>query len=204
MIGTVAACACAQGSVGSGTPAAVRGTLRYVEGQVGDATIGPVVVLLEPTDSVAGAARPAQLFGITSATDRFEPAFTAVGVGDYIVFANDGAVSHRFFSADIGPDVQISVGPGSSSEPQLIERIGELRFFCSLHPDENFSVLVTSEPFFGVVDGNGEFFVGPLPGGSYRLSIWSPRLSGPVRTVQVESGRTHVETIWLDPDLIDR
>lgn len=204
MIGTVAIVACAQGSVGSGTPAVVRGTLRFVEGQVGDTAIGPVVVILEPTDPGAVGIRPAQLFEITSTTDRFDPGFTAVGDGDYIVFVNDGAISHRLFSADIGSDIQIPVRPGSSSEPHLIDRTGELRFFCSLHPDENFSVLATDDAFFAVLDENGEYFVGPLPGGSYRLSIWSPRLKGPVRTVEVESGRTVVETIWLDPDLIGR
>jgi hypothetical protein len=207
MMGTIAIAACAQGSAGVSAPplAAVRGKLRFLEkGQLGDTAIGPVVVILEPTDPATLGTRPRQLFRITSTTDRFDPGFTAVGEGDYIVFVNGGAVSHRLFSADIGPDVQIPVSPGGSSEPQLMDRAGELRFFCSLHPDENFSVLVTADDFFAAVDGNGEYFVGPLPGGSYRLSIWSPRLKGPIRTVEVESGRTAVETIWLDPDLIGR
>jgi len=204
LTGAVLLSACALFSSGPPAPptGAVTGTLRFLEGESPDTAIGPVVVLLEPTSPSTTRNRPTQLFRIASSTDRFDPSFTAVADGDFIVFVNLGAVSHRLFSAQLGQDVQIPVSPADSSAPQRVDRTGELRFFCSLHPDESFIVLVTPDVFSAVVDPDGRYYIGPIPDGSYRLSIWSPRLAGPIRTVEVESGRSIVETIWLDPDLI--
>lgn len=201
---TVAVTACAHLSGGGDPPlpSAVSGTLRFLERENADTAIGPVVVMLEPIDRSTTGGRAAELFHVTSSTDHFDPGFTAIAEGDYVVFVNEGSVSHRLFSADLGSDLQIPVGPADSSAPQRIDRAGELAFFCSLHPDENFNVLATADVFFGVVDAEGRFYVGSLPSGSYRMSIWSPRVKGTVRTVEVGSGSTLLETIWLDPDLI--
>jgi plastocyanin len=212
----IAVAACTQPSAvpptppsGIATPSAaptgaVTGTLRFLERESADTAIGPVIVMLEAIDPAIAPSRPTQLFHLASSTEHFDPGFSAVRDGDLIVFVNEGPLSHRFFSAGLGPDVQIPVRPAGSSEPQRLDHTGELRFFCSLHPDENFGVLVTADAFFAAVDRDGRYHVGLLPEGAYRLSIWSPRLQGLIRTVEVESGRTLVETIWLDPDLIRR
>ncbi len=203
LAGTVAIAACAH-TPRVGDSAAVRGSLRFLEREAPAPATGPVVVMLEPADRAVIAARPPQLFEVASSTDRFDPGFSVVAAGDYLTFVNDGPVSHRFFSADLGPDVQIPVGPRASSEALQVDESAEVRFFCSLHPDETFGVLVTSGVFFAVVDAAGRYYVGPVPGGSYRLSIWSPQVKGSIRTIEVQTGRTAVETIWLDPELIGR
>ncbi|MDH3204981.1 MAG: hypothetical protein OEO79_00135 [Gemmatimonadota bacterium] len=203
LIVTIAVAACARSGATLPT-GAVTGTLQFLERQAPDTAIGPVVVMLEPVDPTKARTRPTQQFRVTSGTDNFDPGFVAIGDGDFIVFANEGAVSHRLFSADLGPDLQIPVGPGDSSAPQQINYTGEVQFFCSLHPDENFTILATTGVFFSVLDERRRYYVGPLSDGSYRLSIWSPRLQGPVRTLEVTSGGSSVETIWLDPDLIRR
>jgi len=183
--------------------AGVGGTLHIVERREAPA-IGPVVVLLEPTAGVAPEDRAPRLFTVRSRTDRFDPPFSAMTAGDYVVFANDGGISHRLFSADLDGELQIPVGPTSSSELLRLDREGELRFFCSLHPDEHFSILVTDAVHFDVPDAAGRYYLGPVPEGTYRLSIWTRTLRGPVRTVLIGSGITLEETIWLDPDLIVR
>ena len=182
---------------------ALSGTVSIAEGQPSDSEMGPMVVLLEPIEGAGAPARPTQQFRISSSTDRFDPAFTTVAEGDFIVFANGGAVSHRFFSASLGPDLQIPVGAASSSAPLRMEKTGELRFFCSLHPDETFSVLVTRGAFSAVVDPDGRFYVAPIPEGSYRLSVWSRQAQRSIRTVQVD-GPSVTETIRLDPSPISR
>ena len=211
VICTIASAACAPFTPGQPLPneplrsmGAVRGTLRFVEGQPVDTAMGPVVVaMLEPIDSKRARNRPIQQFRIASRTDRFDPGFTTVAEGDFIVFVNDGAVSHRLFSASLGSDVQIPVSPAGSSPPQRVEERGEHRFFCSLHPDEHFSVLVTADVFSAVVDTDGHFYIAPIPDGSYHLSIWSQRVEVPIRTVQV-AGPSVSEAIVLDPSLIRR
>jgi plastocyanin len=184
----------------AGPIGALSGTLRFTGGQPVDTAMGPVVVMLAPLD-VSVRARPMQQFRIVSRGDRFDPGFTTVAEGDFIVFVNEGAVSHRFFSASLGADVQIPVGPQGSSPPQRVEREGEHRFFCSLHPDEHFNVLVTGDVFTAVVSADGRFYIAPIPEGSYYLSVWGGGVEVPIRTVRVE-GPYVTETIVLDPSLI--
>jgi hypothetical protein len=180
---------------------ALSGTVRVAEGQAGGDRAGPVVVLLEPIGSERSRHRPVQQLTVTSSTSRFDPGFTAIAEGDFLVFVNEGPVSHRLFSAALGSDLQIPVAPASSASPQRIERRGELRFYCALHPDEDFSVLVTGDVFSAVVDPEGRFYIAPIPRGSYRLSIWSREAEVPIRTLEV-TGPSMKETISLDPSWI--
>jgi hypothetical protein len=173
------------------------------EGLAADEGTGPVVVLLEPIGSRRTRNRPVQQLTVTSSTRRFDPGFTAIAEGDFVVFVNEGPVSHRLFSAALGSDLQIPVAPTSSSAPQRIEHKGELRFLCALHPDEDFSLLVTGDVFSAVVDPDGRFYIAPLPRGSYRLSIWGGQTEVPIRTLEV-TGPSMKETISLDPSWIRR
>jgi hypothetical protein len=177
---------------------ALSGIVSAAEGQAVDRATGPVVVMLEPIGSRRERNRPVQQFTLTSSSERFDPGFAAIAEGDFLVFANEGPVSHRLFSAALGSDLHIPVAPSGSSPPQRIERRGELRFFCALHPEENFSVLVTGDVFSAVVDPEGRFYIAPIPRGSYRLSIWSGQAEVPIRTLEV-TGPSMKETISLDP-----
>jgi hypothetical protein len=182
---------------------ALSGTVSVAPGQAADDGDGPVVVMLEPIGSQRVRNRPVQQLTVTSSTQRFDPGFTAIAQGDFLVFVNEGPVSHRLFSAALGSDLQIPVSPAGSSPPQRIERKGELRFFCALHPDEDFSVLVTGDVFSAVVDPEGRFYIAPIPRGSYRLSIWSRQAEVPIRTLEV-TGPSMKESISLDPSWIGR
>jgi len=210
VVSTVLSTACALAGP-AGTPSslapesigALSGTLSFAAGRPYDSEMGPMVVLLEPVEGASMRSRPVQQFRISSSTDRFDPDFTTVAQGDFIVFVNGGAVSHRFFSAALGADLQVPVGAAGSSAPLRIEKTGELRFFCSLHPDETFSVLATGDAFAAVVDPDGRFYIAPVPEGSYRLSVWSRQAQSAIKTVQVD-GPSVTETILLDPSLMSR
>jgi hypothetical protein len=180
---------------------ALSGTVSVAEGQSVDEATGPVVVMLAPVGSGRARNRPVQQFTLTSGSERFDPGFAVIAEGDFLVFANEGPVSHRLFSAALGSDLHIPVAPSGSSPPQRIERRGELRFFCALHPEENFSVLVTGDVFSAVVDAEGRYYIAPIPRGSYRLSIWSGQAEVPIRTLEV-TGPSMMEEISLDPSWI--
>lgn len=186
------------------SPAGVGGTLRFAGRQDAGTAIRPVVVILEPEGSYPGEDRVPRLFTVASSTDRFDPPFSAIAMGDYVVFANDGEISHRLFSADLGAELQIPLGPVSSSDLVRLGKPGEVRFFCSLHPDEHFSVLVMDAAYFDVPDAAGRYYVGPVPEGTYRLSVWTRAQRTPVRTVAVASGSTLDEPIVIDGDLIPK
>ena len=187
---------------GSTPTGGLSGDVRVIQRPGADTTLGPVVVTAEPVSAAAAEARAPRRVLVGSTTDRFDPGFAVLAAGDSVVFVNEGALSHRLFSADLGPDLDVPVSPSASSAPVAIHHRGEARFFCSLHPDESFDLLVTAAAPSSLIDHNGWYDIWPLPDGTYRLSIWTRRVSGPVRIVEVTAGHLSIETIWIDPDLI--
>ncbi len=182
----------------------LSGELRVLLRPGADTTLGPVVVTAEPVLDGAHEDRTPERVLVRSTSDRFDPPLTVVATGDSLVFVNDGSLSHRLFSADLGADLRIPVRPSASSTPFVVEHRGSVRFFCSLHPDESFDVLVTPAAASDRLDDNGWYDIWPLADGRYRLSIWSRRVSGPVRIVEVSAGRLSIEPIWIDAGLLGR
>src|SRR5690349_2093072 len=73
------------------TIGALSGTFRFIEAANSASAIGPVVILLEPVDSGRERNRPVQQFRLTSSSDRFDPGFSIVAEGDFIVLVNEGS-----------------------------------------------------------------------------------------------------------------
>ncbi len=185
-------------------PGGLSGDVRVILRPGADTSLGPVVVTAEPMSAGPADARAPRRVLVGSTTDRFDPEFTVLAEGDSVVFTNGGALSHRLFSADLGERLEVPIGPSDSAAPVAIHHRGEARFFCSLHPEESFDLLVTAAAPSSVTDENGWYDIWPLPDGTYRLSIWTRRVSGPVRIVEVSAGHLSIETIWIDPDLIGK
>jgi len=191
------------GCAGSGVPPsppiptptvrAVRGTVTVMPEGEGPGP-APVVVMLERIDG-HGVARSEEHVWVVSSADLFEPPFTVVGVDDIVILSNVGRLKHRLFSADIGGDVVLPLEPEGGTVPLSFVEAGLKRFFCSLHPDGGFSMLVSGTPYFDVVDQEGNYAIEGVPEGLYRLSVWSEAVAGPVRQVRVDGSRRLVEDI---------
>ena len=180
----------------------VQGTLNVLAEPGVERSLGPVVVLLERIEGSNRLARGNRVVRVTSTTDLFDPPFTAVGVGDTVVFVNEGKLQHRFFSpdleSDLGSSVVIPVASGAEYASVDFVAEGPKRIYCSLHPDEAFSIFVSGTPFYAVADTDGSYLIPDVPDGRYHLSIWSEAVSGPIRQVRIDAGEKSVENIWID------
>ena len=210
-----AACGCATtlipevAEVAEAVPASpVQGTLKVLAEPGAERHLAPVVVLLERIDESNRPTRGNRVVRVTSTTDLFDPPFTAVGVGDTVILVNKGRLQHRFFSADLqadlGTDVVIPVGPDGQYESVDFVAEGPKRLYCSLHPEEAFSIFVSGTPFYAVADTDGSYLIPDVPDGRYRLAIWSEVVAGLIRDVRVDAGQRRVENIWIDSKRIDR
>jgi hypothetical protein len=167
-----------------------------------------IVVLLEPVDG-RGAARwkpvhsEAEPAVIESRSSAFQPSFDAVRAGQPLMFSNHGPLRHRLFSTELGSRVRVELAPRRRSEPIRLPA-GAIRFFCSLHPDENFVVFSSPTDHFALPDHTGAYRFSTVPEGRYLLSIWSELVEGPVRQIVVTSSGVSRERIWINLDLIDR
>ncbi len=167
-----------------------------------DRPLAPVVVLLEPLSS-SDQRRPSRLVRLRSDSDAFDPPFAVLSVGDTLVFANGGALRHRLFSPELGSDVSFDVDAAAEYPPLPFFVPGLRRFYCSLHPDEGFQVLVVRAPHVALVDADGRYTIRGVPAGEYRLSVWSERVAGPIRTMVVTE-TTATQHIWLDATRFQR
>ncbi len=200
----IAACAGVPVRRDSPTPGAVQGILTVLP-EPGDATdLGPVVVLLERTDQTIRPAAGSRIVLVESHTESFEPALAVAGINDTIIFVNQGRLKHRLFSADRNGNVAVPLDPVSESAPVGFVAAGVTQFYCSLHPDELVSVLVVGTPHYAIARNDGSYVIPRVPDGEYRLSVWSDVVAGPVRTIQIDSGRTVIHRIWIDPKLLVR
>jgi hypothetical protein len=52
------------------------------------------------------------------------------------------------------------------------DRPGVVQVFCDIHSHMSAYVLVFSHRFFAVTDEAGRYAIGPVPPGSYTLTVW--------------------------------
>ncbi len=186
----------------------VRGTLSVLAAAGADKPLGPVVVLLERTDRSDQPIGNSRTVRVISTSDLFDPPFTAAGAGDTVILVNHGRLQHRFFSpdldADLGSEVVIPVAPAAEYASVDFVAAGPKQIYCSLHPDETFSIYVSGTPFYAVLGHDGSYRIPAVPDGRYRLTIWSAVVSGPIRHVRVDANEVSVENIWIDSKRLTR
>jgi plastocyanin len=151
------------------------------------------VVYLEPEPSRPGSKSPRRI-DITSTGDAFEPPLYAVRSGDTVRFVNRGPLTHRLFVANAEGRRERSLDPDGSSESLRIQREGEHRFYCSLHPDESFTVFASPSEHFLVLGGRRDRIEG-VPAGSYRLRWWSDAGLRTLGRVEIAAGETVTRVI---------
>jgi hypothetical protein len=176
----------------------VEGDVRIGAGRQPVAELGPAVVYLERTDEpIAPASGTLDLFD-----DR------APGLGHDLVilergrslrFVSRSGVAHRLFAIHGNDRLDVAVPEHGESHSVPMERPGWVRFYCSLHPNENWDVFVSPSPHFATLDREGRYRIEHVPAGEYQLSIGSAAFDGPVKPVHVGFWTSAVESIWLDP-----
>lgn len=174
---------------------------------------GSLLLELDPAQSRAGGSvlyleqasdpRPrvtgAQRVTVVSEGPAFDPPLRVVRAGADLRFLNRGPLAHRLFIADDKGRRERSVDPGGQSELLRITRLGEHRFYCSLHPDEGFSVFASPSDYFVVTDGASSYRLDDLPPGSYHLTRWSDAGVHWIAAVEIRPGGTARQTISAGP-----
>lgn len=185
------------------TTSAVSGEVQFLHRGGPAVDLGATVVYLRPKRGAVRWAPASSTVRVTSSTEAFAPPLTVVRPGESVALVNDGPLVHRLFSSDLDSDAT-ELGPGERAAPIRIVGRGAFRFYCSLHADETFVVYAVDATHFAVLRDETGYAFESVPPGQYTLSIWSERVSGPVRDVYVDGFSRTRESIWLDARLINR
>jgi plastocyanin len=134
---------------------------------------------------------------VTQKGMRFMPHVLAIAARDAVTFVNDDGVDHNVFSTD-GEQYNLGVFPRGQSRERVFAKPGVYAQQCSMHPEMLSYIFVGSSAYSAVVDKDGTFTIRDVPPGTWKLSVWHPRLSVPDQAVKVTAGATAVARIQMN------
>lgn len=178
----------------------VQGTVQGAIHAEGQSLPGEMVVYLEPSAPVSGAAAPQKRVRISQKGAQFSPAFTVVSVGQAVEFVNDEdrAVEHNVFSN--APNAQFDFGlfPAGESRTWVFDKPGPVVLYCSIHKFMDGVIYVCPTPYFCRVDADGRYRIEDVPAGEYTLKTWQRRRRFPEQSIAIKVGPGQSVTADLD------
>src|SRR3972149_3887666 len=108
---------------------------------------------------------------------RFVPHVQAASVGQFLLLKNTDPIlhtAHAYFHAG-QPHFKVGLYPGRVSRKPLVTP-GTVKIVCEVHPWMSAYIVVTDHPYHAVTDTYGEYLIGDIPPGTYRLKVWHESL----------------------------
>jgi plastocyanin len=131
---------------------------------------------------------------------RFVPHVLASSVGQFVMFKNSDPILHTAHALFTGGQPQFNIGlyPGKVSRKPLVTP-GVVKVICEVHPWMSAYIVVSDHPYYSVTDVYGDYLIGDIPPGSYRLKVWHETLGAQEKPVEVKAGGSHNVDFVLTP-----
>jgi plastocyanin len=153
--------------------------------------VGEAVVTATPAAAGVGPSPSLKSAVMDQRNLAFLPRVLVVAVGTSVEFPNNDSVSHQVYSFSAAKRFQLPLYKGEAHPPITFERPGLVVLGCNIHDAMVGYIYVTDAPYFGTTEMSGNLRLKGLPGGDYRLAIWSPFIADApgslARTVHVDS-----------------
>lgn len=122
---------------------------------------------------------------------RFVPHVLAASVGQFLLLKNTDPILHTAHASfrEGQPDFNVGLYPGRISRKPLVSP-GLAKIVCEVHPWMAAYIVVTEHPYHAVTDLYGEYLIGDIPPGTYRLKVWHESLGTQEKQVEVREGKT--------------
>lgn len=133
---------------------------------------------------------------ITQQAETFIPHVLVVTPMSIVYFLNEDQEYHNVFSRTIGNSFNIGRRPPGHMYPQRIDRPGLVKLFCDIHSHMRAYIICVETPYFCPLDPYGNYALGNLPDGQYRVELVHPDLGTYQSEVRLVGGVT--ETLNLD------
>lgn len=128
---------------------------------------------------------------LDNAKCRFVPHVLVASVGQFLLLKNTDPILHTAHARfqDGQPDFNVGLYPGRVSRKPLVSP-GLAKILCEVHPWMGAYIVVTEHPYHAVTDLYGEYLIGEIPPGSYRLKVWHEKLGTQEKQVEIKEGKT--------------
>jgi plastocyanin len=139
--------------------------------------IANVAVYATPADGVA--AQPAPTVPTASMDQQslqFVPHVLVVQSGTSVTFPNSDDVSHHVYSFSEAKKFELALYKGDVYPPVVFDDAGIVVLGCNIHDGMLGYVVVVDTPYFATTNERGIASLGNVPGGTYAVSAWTPRV----------------------------
>jgi plastocyanin len=105
---------------------------------------------------------------------KFIPRVLPVLAGTSVDFPNNDKTFHNVFSTSEAKKFDLGLYPPGKSRSVTFDKPGVVRILCNAHPQMETFIVVKAHPYFSATDKRGNFEVGSVPLGKYRIEVWHP------------------------------
>jgi len=177
----------------AGDDSGATGTIRGTISVSGVKSPENVLVYLE---EVAGDWPPSEEpAGMDQAKLVFIPRVLPIVKGTTVHFLNNDPILHNVFwpKSKSYPTRNLGTWGKGGSKEYKFDKLGEVVLLCNVHPEMEGHIIVLQNPFFTVVDKEGEYEIKNVPPGDYTLKTWyskPKKLRPKSEKVKVATGET--------------
>jgi hypothetical protein len=151
-----------------------RSPNRYPGGPTETQRIQPLPAFVYVVGPVPGAAPSPASPTMTQRDTTFVPSVVAVRAGGSVQFPNGDPFFHNVFSYSSAQRFDLGRYPQGESKSVTFPEPGIVELFCEVHEFMRGAVVVTENPFHGVVAADGSFRITGVPEGTYTVAFWHP------------------------------
>ena len=152
--------------------AVVSGKVSFVTKRGQNPVVNETLVWLE-TAGGKNIRRPPATFQMMTRGKALVPHVLAAPLGSTVEFPNDDPISHNLFSLSPNNSFDLGLyrkGPGKA---QKFDVPGVVSVYCNVHPNMSSVIHVMTTPYYTFTDASGNYAIGDVPPGKYRLVAWN-------------------------------
>jgi plastocyanin len=179
--------------------ATVSGKISFVTKRGQNPVVSETVVWLEPAGG-RNVKRPPQTFQMMTRGKTLIPHVLAVPVSSTVGFPNDDPISHNLFSLSSNNSFDLGLYRRGAGKAHKFDTPGVVNVYCNVHPNMSAVIHVMSSPYYTFADATGNYAVGDVPPGKYRLVAWNEQGGQTSSNIEVSASGTVSGTLALTLD----
>jgi hypothetical protein len=164
--------ACALALASSLCAANVGGKVSFVTKRGQNPVVSETLVWLEPVGGRLPKVIPGK-FQMVTRGKMVMPHVLAIPLGSTVDFPNDDPISHNLFSLSSNNAFDLGLYRRGSGKSMKFDTPGLVNVYCNVHPNMSAVIHVMATPYYGFTDPKGNYVIGSVPPGRYRLIAWN-------------------------------
>ena len=165
--------------------ATVSGKVSFITKRGQNPVANETLVWLEPAGKAVR--KSPQTFQMMTRGKTLVPHVLAIPLGSTVEFPNDDPISHNLFSLSPGATFDLGLYRRGAGKSHKFDVPGVVNVYCNVHPSMSSVIHVMATPYYTFADAAGNYALGDVPPGKYRLVAWNEQGGQTITDVDVST-----------------